>query len=290
MSRAFSNTFLLGVFLLSAPLAIAAVSVDQEGVDASADYDKQIAVHVKFLDEIDNRIVSQKSEIREKSLMFHRFKQKPAQGPSYIWMARSSDYSERKDRSLKVLALGLKESVRDLDLLENRRIEAQAELEWIKIQQEEFLKQAPALKNLQSDARPFYCQSLPVLEDDKVELIQGFGMQKDAETDLEWNSLGWWLSAANEEVHSCAPATVVFVGEITGRGRVVMLDHGAGHLTVYANLNPATVRGLEKGQKIAAGKSLGISLDRLYFEYRRQGVATDPKEVLRAESLAKVAL
>jgi len=175
-----------------------------------------------------------------------------------------------------------------LDLLESRRIEAQAELEWTKIQQEEFLKQKPVIE--QNSKVRFVCNDLPVNAADKVELIQGFGMQKDVETELEWNSLGWWLSTPHEEVVSCAPATVVFVGEISGRGRVVMLDHGAGHLTVYANLNPSTLRSLKKGQKIQAGQSLGMSLDRLYFEYRRQGVATNPKDVLRAESLAKVAL
>lgn len=284
---------LLGV---SAQANVSGKSLNTINSPKSLEYDDLIEVQVRMLDEIDLRIGLHKVEIRKKSFAFHRLKQKPAQGPAYLWMGDGEDKEVKKEKSLKLLGLGLKESVRELDLLESRRIEAQAELEWIKIQQDEFLKQKP-ISELDLKKK-FKCERLPVFVSksaaqntaEKLELIQGFGLQKDAETELEWNSLGWWLSAAHEKVVACAPATVVFVGEIAGRGRVVMLDHGAGHLTVYANLNPSTLRTLKKGQKIKAGKSLGMSLDRLYFEYRRQGVAANPQKILRAESLAKVAL
>lgn len=281
-------------FFCSAISAVAAPTTTELSVKAAEEksqrFEEQIEVQNYLLEDIDKRAASYRIEIKEKTLLFYKLKKRPSQGPMYLWMSEDKARQTQQEKGLKLLELSLKEKLRELDLLETRRVEAQAELEWIRIQQEEFQK------NLQSDgtllasqtSTNFRCQLLPLEREGSVDLLQGFGLQKDPETDLEWNSLGWWFAAEQAEARACAPATVAFVGEISGRGRVVMLDHGGGHLTVYANLNPELRNTLRKGSRVRTGQVLGSSLDRLYFEYRRAGIATHPKQVLTASALKQV--
>jgi septal ring factor EnvC (AmiA/AmiB activator) len=71
----------------------------------------------------------------------------------------------------------------------------------------------------------------------------------------------------------------------------VMVDHGDGNMTLYANLSSETAtNGLTKGQKIKAGTFLGNALDRFYFEVRQAGNALDPRMALAPSEVAKIAL
>lgn len=283
----------MGTVLVAPALAAptnAALTGKAAAEEKSKQFEEQIELQNYLLEDIDRRAAAYKAEIKEKTLLFYKLKKRPARGPMYLWMSEDKGRQSQQQKGLKLLELALKEKIRELDLLETRRVEAQAELEWIHIQQEEFQK------NLQSDGTflasqttpNFECELLPLIREGSVDLLQGFGLQRDPETDLEWNSLGWWFAAEQAEARACAPATVAFVGEISGRGRVVMLDHGGGHLTVYANLNPELRNTLKKGARVRAGQVLGSSLDRLYFEYRRAGIATHPKMVLTASALKHV--
>lgn len=277
----------LGVTAHASPDASKLSAIAEE---KSKQFEEQIALQNYLLEDIDRRAIAYRTEIKEKTLLFYKLKKRPAEGPKYLWMGEDKGRRSQQEKGFKLLELSLKEKLRELDMLESRRVEAQAELEWIRIQQDEFQKSLKSDGTFLSSQTTtnFRCDLLPLNRQESVELIQGFGPQRDVETDLEWNSLGWWFAAEQSEARACAGATVAFVGEISGRGRVVMLDHGGGHLTVYANLNPEVRNTLRKGSRIRAGQLLGTSLDRLYFEYRRAGIATNPKNVLKASTLKKV--
>lgn len=249
----------------------------------------QIPLQEQLVAQIDTKITQFKDKLRERASSIHKLQQTPEQGPRYIWQNSDAGATGRRELALRMASLSLKEGLKELDALENRRLEAQAELEWLKIQQDEM--QTPgALADASVVDKPFRCRILPISTPQKPELLQGFGRQKDAGTGLVWNSLGWWLSAIGSQVKACDSGRVVFVGDISGRGRVVMLDHGSGHLTVYANLDAASAKNLQRGKRVEAGTLLGQSVDRLYFEYRSKGVATDPREALRPELVSQIAL
>lgn len=281
------------VFLVGASAAQAAVdTANASAPNATAPAtSSQIPLQEELLAQIDSKITSFKTRLRERTLSIHKLQQIPEQGPLYAWQTSDQSAGQRRELALRMAALSLKEGLKELDALENRRLEAQAELEWLKIQAEE-IQPAAAGSDFNAVSRPFRCRVLPVAgsSEQRPEVLQGFGRQKDAGTGLVWNSLGWWLSAIGSEVRACDSGRVVFVGEISGRGRVVMLDHGAGHLTVYANLDAQSARNLQRGSRVEGGASLGRSVDRLYFEYRSKGIATDPREALRPELVEQISL
>lgn len=78
---------------------------------------------------------------------------------------------------------------------------------------------------------------------------------------------------------------VVYVGEVTRLGNVVLIKHEGGYITAYGNTDAALVKKgdtVKKGQTIArAGSSGGAASPRLHFEVRRGGAKTiDPMTVL----------
>lgn len=92
-------------------------------------------------------------------------------------------------------------------------------------------------------------------------------------------------SNAGNEVRSIADGQVVFADWLRGFGNLVVIDHGAGFLSVYG-YNEAVLQQLgdevRAGERIATvGNSGGRSETGLYFELRRQGEAIDPGLWLR---------
>ena len=87
---------------------------------------------------------------------------------------------------------------------------------------------------------------------------------------------------------AAAPGRVVFVGQKSGYGNVVEVDHGQGILTRYAHLSGFTT---EVGTQVAAGQqiarmgSTGRSTgSHLHFEVRLNGVAVNPRRFLEAKA------
>ncbi len=87
-------------------------------------------------------------------------------------------------------------------------------------------------------------------------------------------------AAEGSPVHAVAAGRVVFADWLRGFGNLVILDHGEGFLSVYAN-NETLLRGL--GDEIAAddviaavGNTGGNAQSGLYFEMRYQGRPFDP--------------
>jgi septal ring factor EnvC (AmiA/AmiB activator) len=81
-------------------------------------------------------------------------------------------------------------------------------------------------------------------------------------------------------VEAAQAGTVLYVGWMTGYGKVVVLDHGGGVSTVYAHLSSYSV---EPGQSVARGQVIGhvgstgwSTGPHLHFEVRQDGQPTDP--------------
>lgn len=85
-------------------------------------------------------------------------------------------------------------------------------------------------------------------------------------------------------IYAVQKGKVVYVGRQRGYGNVVILEHDDYVMTVYAHNESNLVRlgdNVEKGQPIAKlGQSGTASGPHLHFEYRVQGKAIDPCQVL----------
>ena len=87
-------------------------------------------------------------------------------------------------------------------------------------------------------------------------------------------------------IKATAPGVVAFVGQRTGYGNVVEIDHGQGFKTRYAHLAGADVAVGEKvkaGDVIAKMGSTGRSTGpHLHYEVWRNGRVQDPSRFLKA--------
>ena len=87
---------------------------------------------------------------------------------------------------------------------------------------------------------------------------------------------------------AAAPGKVVFVGQRSGYGNVVEVDHGQGILTRYAHLSGFTAKvgtQVAAGEQIAKMGSTGRSTgSHLHFEVRLNGVAVNPRRFLEAKA------
>ena len=80
-------------------------------------------------------------------------------------------------------------------------------------------------------------------------------------------------------VSSIAAGTVTYADELEGFGKVIVIDHGDGYISIYSGLSEIEVA---KGYAVAAGNRLGISgtlpsgMEGLYLEVRYNGQAMNP--------------
>lgn len=93
-------------------------------------------------------------------------------------------------------------------------------------------------------------------------------------------SSGWRWRVNGGEARAPASGRVAYVGELSGWGRVVILDLGPGWRAVVAGLDET---GVEAGARVADGQSLGrTGADgEVYFELRRDERPIDPAPFLR---------
>jgi septal ring factor EnvC (AmiA/AmiB activator) len=117
------------------------------------------------------------------------------------------------------------------------------------------------------------------------ELTNRFGQPRE-DSGLSWKGL---FIAANEGdgVKAIAPGQVVYADWLRGFGNLMILDHGAGFMSLYGN-NEALFRRvgdqLGAGDTIASvGNSGGNAQSGLYFELRRNGRPFDPLPWVRLE-------
>ena len=144
-------------------------------------------------------------------------------------------------------------------------------------------KPPPKISNFQLpdsslDANPFQQLkgklSLPV----KGELANRFGSPR-TDSGLTWKGL-FILSPSGQEVKAISAGQVVFADWLRGFGNLIILDHGAGYMSLYGNnetLYKQVGDYIHGGDTIAAvGNSGGNIESGLYFEMRHQGKPIDP--------------
>lgn len=144
-------------------------------------------------------------------------------------------------------------------------------------------KPPPKLSNNQLpdsalDANPFQQLkgrlNLPI----KGELINRFGSPR-TDSGLTWKGL-FILSPGGQDVKAIAAGQVVYADWLRGFGNLIILDHGAGYMSLYGNnetLYKQVGDYVHGGDTIAAvGNSGGNIESGLYFEMRHQGKPFDP--------------
>ena len=109
-----------------------------------------------------------------------------------------------------------------------------------------------------------------------------FGTTRNA--DLKWS--GWLLDAKqSSSVKAVHYGRVIFSDYLRGHGLILIVDHGAGYLSLYAHnqiLLKATGDWVTSGESIAqVGNTGGLEKSALYFEIRHHGKAVNPKPWLK---------
>lgn len=109
-------------------------------------------------------------------------------------------------------------------------------------------------------------------------VLQKYGASR-MENKLKWHGM---LIGAEEgsPVLAIHHGQVIFADYLRGHGLLIIVDHGAGYMSLYAH-NESLFKQLgewvNSGEKIATvGQSGGQSTAALYFELRHQGKPTDP--------------
>jgi len=112
----------------------------------------------------------------------------------------------------------------------------------------------------------------------KGELVNRFGARR-SEGGPQWKGL-FIRAPAGLEVRAVAGGRVVFADWMRGFGNLLILDHGAGYLTIYGN-NESVLKAVgdavRPGEVVATvGASGGNTESGLYFEIRHLGKPFDP--------------
>ena len=94
-----------------------------------------------------------------------------------------------------------------------------------------------------------------------------------------WSALQPWtlFDGAGQAVRCVGAGTVTAVSALSSGGFGVLVDHGEGLESVYANLSEVSVR---QGDNVNRGDRLGMGGEGLYFELRQGGESVDPTERL----------
>jgi murein DD-endopeptidase MepM/ murein hydrolase activator NlpD len=94
-----------------------------------------------------------------------------------------------------------------------------------------------------------------------------------------FSALQPWMAfeEGNRPVCAAAGGTVTAISELSGGNQGLLIDHGEGRETLYANLSEVVV---QAGDRVARGQRLGTCEDGLYFELRQGGDSVDPTEGL----------
>jgi murein DD-endopeptidase MepM/ murein hydrolase activator NlpD len=189
---------------------------------------------------------------------------------------------------VKLLEVDLKTQIQEFERIEAQIVSLNGELQWQRARES---LGGPSVAPPEAN-RVFRCRVEPVSPQGSQGMIleQDFGRHQDSETGLVWLSSGWWISRLSSDVRACQDGTIAFVGEVPGRGRVILLEHRGGALTLYANLQPETVMNLTKGLRVPAGHRLGTAREKFYFEVRQSGEATNPRLALGRGLLEKMSI
>ncbi|WP_235890375.1 M23 family metallopeptidase [Sandaracinobacter neustonicus] len=124
---------------------------------------------------------------------------------------------------------------------------------------------------------------------DGMQITSGFGTRYDPFNGARAIHAGIdFRGPHGSPIRAAAPGRVSFVGQKSGYGNVVEVDHGHGLLTRYAHLagfNAQVGDEVQSGQAIARMGSTGRSTGtHLHFEVRVNGEAVNPRRFLEANA------
>jgi murein hydrolase activator len=110
---------------------------------------------------------------------------------------------------------------------------------------------------------------------------------KRPDSPILWKGL-FVLAAASQPVNAIAAGQVVYADWLRGFGNLLIIDHGAGYMSLYGNnetLYKQVGDELQTGDTIAAiGNSGGNENYGLYFELRHEGIPLDPAKWVKARA------
>lgn len=117
----------------------------------------------------------------------------------------------------------------------------------------------------------------------KGKLLHSYGSER-VEGKLRWQ--GMLIGAVEgNPVHAVHQGRVVFADYLRGHGLLIIVDHGAGFLSLYAHnqtLHKRVGDPVGAGEQIATvGQSGGRESSALYFELRANGEPIDPRQWLK---------
>jgi septal ring factor EnvC (AmiA/AmiB activator) len=120
----------------------------------------------------------------------------------------------------------------------------------------------------------------------KGKVVKNFGKEKIKDFATQVTNNGITIETTiNNEVRSVLSGKVAHVGQMTGLGNFVLVDHGQRDFSLYAKLSESTVeigQEIEEGDKVGnVGMSPSGTSGLLYFELRRAGKAINPLSLLR---------
>ncbi|MBM3387763.1 MAG: M23 family metallopeptidase [Betaproteobacteria bacterium] len=102
-----------------------------------------------------------------------------------------------------------------------------------------------------------------------------------------------YAAPSGTPAYSVGDGVIEFAGVQGGYGNVVIVRHGGGHSTLYAHLSRIHVR---KGQSVSQGQAIGAvgstgwsTGPHLHFEFRVNGVYTDPQRIIQQAQAAPIA-
>jgi murein hydrolase activator len=116
-------------------------------------------------------------------------------------------------------------------------------------------------------------------------IIRGFGILKD-KRGIELTNPGIDIEAkSGADVLAAASGVVIYINWMRGYGQFLLVDHGLGYYTLYANLSDILV---ESGDHVKAGELIALVGDsgslegpKLHFEVRYKKDQLNPMEWLR---------
>jgi len=110
-------------------------------------------------------------------------------------------------------------------------------------------------------------------------VIAAFGSQVHPRYKTKTSNLGIDIKAGpSAVVRAVAAGRVAYADQFMGYGNLVIVDHGGGFYTLYANL---TEMSAQVGSEVTAGTQVGVVADYLHFEIRRDGKAVNPIDWLK---------
>jgi murein hydrolase activator len=110
-------------------------------------------------------------------------------------------------------------------------------------------------------------------------VIAAFGSQVHPRYKTKTSNLGIDIKAGpSAAVSAVASGRVAYADQFLGYGNLVIVDHGGGFYTLYANLSEMSA---QVGEEVKAGTRVGTASDYLHFEIRKDGKAANPVDWLK---------